>query len=144
MKKVYGTTITKAQIEEVNEWIGYDKDDDLMSKFGYAFYYNQMQHGLDVCDADRYANLNTILGYDVGFVKFRSLDSWMWVYGHDLMELTGSNEDMEWLQKATQASKTKDLDYSKWTDLTGQRRGYSYFEKGECVERGFEKEEIER
>ena len=39
-------------------------------------------------------------------------------------------------------TKTKDLDYSKWTDLTGQRYSYSYFENGVKVEGGIEKKDL--
>lgn len=130
MKKVTSKTITSEQIEMVNKQIGYDAE---LSKYGYAFYYNQLFiHNLDLCDVDRYANLNTILGYDVGLIKFRSLDGWLWEHGYDLMELNGSDEDRKMLQRATQERKrkTKDLDYSKWRDLSNINYTYSYFENG--------------
>ena len=89
-----------------------------------------MKNGLDVCDADRYANLNTILGYDVGIRKFRILDAWLWEHEIDLLEFNGSDEDKRMLQRTTKKTKTKDLDYSKWENKDKERYVYSYFEKG--------------
>ena len=131
MKKVTSKTITSKQIEMVNNKMGYHDEAEL-SVYGYAFYYNQIfVHSLDLCDADRYANLNTILGYDVGLIKFRSLDNWLWEHGYDLMELNGSDGFKEVLQRATREQNTKELDYSKWRNLCGCPYSYSYFEDGE-------------
>ena len=44
-------------------------------------------------DADRYANLNTILGYDVGKDIFTAIDGYVWEHDYDLLELSGSKED---------------------------------------------------
>lgn len=130
MTKVTGKTITPEQIERVNEYIGFSEGSRVLSDYAYAFYYNQMCNDLEVCDADRYANLNTVLGYDVGIRKFRSLDHWLWEHDFDLMELTGSVSDKEMLQKATTATKTKALDFSKWRTLNEATYTYSYFENG--------------
>lgn len=129
-KKVTSQTITTAQIEEVNVYLGYKFGSREISDYGYAFYYNQMQNGLDLCDADRYANLNTVLQYDVGIRKFRSLDSWLWNHNFDLMELTGSDADKELLQTATKATRTKELDYSRMKNFGKERYNYTYFESG--------------
>lgn len=132
--KVTNKNITAEQIEEVNKYIGYEEGSRDLTDYGYAFYYNQINNGLDLCDADRYANLNTILGYDVGIVKFRSLDNWLWTHGFDLMELCGSDEDKEMLQRATTETKTKELDYSKWTNYGKDGYCYAYFEDGNRYE----------
>lgn len=130
MRKITSKNITSEQIEMVNQYMEYEKGSRELSAYGYAFYYNQLNNGLDLCDADRYANLNTILGYDVGLKKFRSLDGWLWEHNFDLIELEGSDEDKSMLQKATKKSKTKDLDYSKWSNKVGENYTYSYFENG--------------
>lgn len=97
------------------------------------FYYNQyFCNELDICDADRYANLNTILGYDVGIRKFRCLDRWLWENDYEIMEISGSKEDKELLQEATKKTRIKDLDYSKWTDFGKKHYTYSFFENGIC------------
>lgn len=130
MNKVTSKNITLEQIAKVDEVFGYGYDAEL-TDYGYAFYYNQMFiHDLDLCDTDRYANLNTVLGYDVGLTKFRSLDGWLYAHGYDLMELNGSDNDKKMLQRATQEQNTKELDYSKWRNLSNINYTYSYFENG--------------
>lgn len=126
--KTTSKNITVDQIEKVNKYIGYKEGSRNLSDYGYAFYYNQLSRGLDLCDADRYANLNTILGYDVGIAKFRSLDNWLWTHEFDLMELCGSDKDKEILQRATKEAKTKELDYYKWTNYGKEKYSYAYFE----------------
>jgi len=142
VSKVYGNTITSEQIEEVNKYMGYDEGSRLLTNFGYAFYYNQMQNDLDVCDADRYANLNTVLGYETDIETFRALDCWLWEHEYDLLELTGSESDKDLLRRATREAKIKDLDYSKWNDLAGEQYTYSFFENGVKVEGGIEKKDL--
>lgn len=130
MNKVTSKTITNEQIEKVNKYMNYDEGSRELSNYGYAFYYNQMNNGLDLCDADRYANLNTILGYDVGIKKFRSLDNWLWTHQFDLIELSGSEEEKAMLQRATTETNTKELDYSKWENKSEEDYSYAYFEDG--------------
>lgn len=130
MKKVTSKNITTEQIEEANKYLGYYVGSRELSDYGYSFYFNQMNNGLNLCDADRYANLNTILGYDVGVKKFRSLDNWLWEHDFDLMELVGSEEDKEMLKRATTETKTKELDYSKWENNEKKEYSYSFFEGG--------------
>lgn len=129
MKKVTSKTITPEQIENINKLMGYQEGSRNLPDCGYAFYYNQICiHNLDVCDADRYANLNTILGYDIGLAKFRLLDNWLWQHQFDLIELSGSDEDKEMLKKATKETKIKKLDYSSWRNMGKEKYMYSYFE----------------
>jgi hypothetical protein len=137
MNKITSKNVTTEHIEKVNHVLGIKDGEKVLSNYGYAFYYNHMfnhknENNLDLCDVDRYANLNTILGYDVGITKFRSLDGWLWEHGYDLMELCGSDEDKELLQRATRERKrkTKDLDYSKWRNFVDCKYTYSYFENG--------------
>lgn len=137
MGKITSKHITSEHIKKVNYVLGFKDDEKVLSDYGYAFYYNHMfnhkdKDNLDLCDVDRYANLNTILGYDVGITKFRSVDGWLWEHGYDLMELCGSDEDKEWLRRATQERKrkTKELDFSNWRDFTNCKYSYSYFENG--------------
>lgn len=136
MGKIKSKDVTEEIVHEVNAYLGYDDSEKVLSDYGYAFYYNQIQNDLDACDADRYANLNTILGYDVGIRKFRILDEYLWTHGFDLIELCGSDEDMEWLQEATKNTKTKELDFSKWrgTVKSGTFTYYAYFENGKRYE----------
>lgn len=86
-------TITQDQIEEVNIYLEYEEGSRLLSNLGYSFYYNLMQQNMHPADADRYANLNTILGYDVGKDIFTAIDGYVWEHDYDLLELSGSKED---------------------------------------------------
>lgn len=86
-------TITQDQIEEVNIYLEYEEGSRLLSNLGYSFYYNLMQQNMHPADADRYANLNTILGYDVGKDIFMAIDGYVWEHDYDLLELSGSEED---------------------------------------------------
>lgn len=82
----------------------------------FVFYYNCMENNIDVCDADRYANLNTVLGYDIGFENFRKIDSYLWCERDiDLMELSG-NEDSKQLIEEVVNVLGIDIDFSKWND----------------------------
>lgn len=80
----------------------------------FVFYYNCMMEDIDVCDADRYANLNTVLGYDIGFENFRKIDSYLWCEKDiDLMELSG-NEYSKQLIKDVVNVLGIDIDFEKW------------------------------
>ena len=144
---VTSKTITEEQIEDTNKYCGCERGTRFLCLQGFAFYYNQNRvNNLDLCDADRYAILNTIMGYDVGFEAFRNIDGYVWTeLDFDLLEITGSDEDKEIIKKASNATNTN-LDFSKWKNLTkkiaddfNKRRNgeyvenpftYSYFEDG--------------
>lgn len=154
---VTSKTITGAQIEDTNKYCGYDRGTRFLCPQGFAFYYNQNRiNNLDLCDADRYAILNTIMGYDIGFEAFRNIDSYVWTeLDFDLLEITGSIDDKKIIKKASNATNTN-LDFSKWRDFTNKilddfnkrQNGvevenpftYSYFEDG--IEYNSSKEEI--
>lgn len=86
-----------------------DAPDDL-----FVFYYNCMMEDIDVCDADRYANLNTVLGYDIGFENFRKIDSYLWCEKDiDLMELSGNEDSKQLIEEAVNVLGL-DIDFSKW------------------------------
>ena len=60
---VTSKTITEEQIEDTNQYCGYERGTRFLCPQGFAFYYNQNRiNNLDLCDADRYAFLNTIMG----------------------------------------------------------------------------------
>lgn len=121
-------TITQDQIEEVNIYLEYEEGSRLLTNLGYLFYYNLMQQNMHPADADRYANLNTILGYDVGKDIFTAIDGYVWEHDYDLLELSGSKEDKKILEDAAEKLQMS-LDFSKWKDLSGQQYDYLFFEK---------------
>lgn len=143
---VTSKTITEEQIEDTNKYCGYDKGTRYLCPQGFAFYYNQNRiNNLDLCDADRYAILNTIMGYDVGINAFREIDSYVWNHDNDLLEFTGDDYDKAMVQ-AISESANLNLDFSKWrdysekleTEFNKRKNGeeiehpftYSYFEDG--------------
>jgi hypothetical protein len=131
MKKIKAKDVKLDHISRVNKVLCIPEDEKAMSNYGYAFYYNQLfVHDLDLCDVDRYANLNTILGYDVGITRFKALDYRLYDIGHDLIEFVGSNEDRAVLHKVIKKGKLKEIDCSKWRDFTNHHYTYSYFESG--------------
>ena len=138
MNKVTSKTITPEQIEEVNIYCGYDEGSRYLSLAGFAFYYNQNKiNKLDLCDADRYAHLNTIMGYDVGIDAFREIDTYVWNYDNDLLEFTGSAYDMAMIEKISDVANLK-LDFSKWRDFSKKLEDdFNKRKNGEIVENPF-------
>lgn len=120
-------TITQDQIEEVNIYLEYEEGSRLLTNLGYSFYYNLKQQNMHPADADRYANLNTILGYDVGKDIFTAIDGYVWEHDYDLLELSGSKEDKKILEDAAEKLQMS-LDFSKWKNLSGQQYDYLFFE----------------
>ena len=131
MKMITSKDVTMEHIKKVNFELGFEETENVLSNYGYAFYYNHMfVNGIDRCDVDRYANLNTIFGYDIGVENFGSLDEWLWENNFDLMELSGNEDDKELVQEAMKKQNVKGLDFSKWKNLSGCKYSYSYFEDG--------------
>ena len=131
--KISSLEVKQEHIKKVNEYLGYEENENPfpeLSLYGYAFYYNLIDE-LDACDADRYANLNTIIGYNVGLENYRKLDNYLWNNNFDLMDLVGSEEQKEFVQKVNVKLNLK-LDFSKWKDLSNEKYSYSYFEDGKC------------
>lgn len=120
-------TITQDQIEEVNVYLEYEEGSRLLTNLGYSFYYNLMQQNMHPADADRYANLITILGYDVGKDIFTAIDGYVWEHDYDFLELSGSKEDKKILEDAAEKLQMS-LDFSKWKNLSGQQYDYLFFE----------------
>lgn len=79
----------------------------------FKFYYYCMKNGLDVCDADRYASINTIVGYDIGLENYKKLDGYLWCEkDFDLMDLVGNDDNKEIIEDAINILKL-DIDLSK-------------------------------
>lgn len=95
--------------EEQKNFYMNEAQDDL-----FVFYYNCMMEGIDVCDADRYANLNTVLGHDVGFENFRKIDSYLWCErDFDLMDLFNNESGKQIIEDVVDVLGL-DVDMSKW------------------------------
>lgn len=106
---------------EVIKYFGYMNDSELKSAYLndvkddlFQFYYYCMQSDIDVCDADRYANLNTMVGYDVGLENFRAIDNYLWCEkDYDLLELS-ANDSCKQIIKNVIEVLNLDIDLSKW------------------------------
>lgn len=117
---------------EVVKYFGYAYEEDLKNYYMneapedlIKFYYNCMKNNIDSCDADRYADLNTVFGYDVGLENFLQIDRYLWnEKDYDLMELYG-NEDGKELIKETADVCGIEIDFSNWHD--GEIEEYKYF-----------------
>ena len=58
------------------------------------FYYRAMHdHGMDVPDADRYAWLCTLFGYDIGCDHARAIINWFYENGWDVFDLSADSKD---------------------------------------------------
>lgn len=98
----------------------------------YEFYVNTMaEHDCDCLhDVDRYAHLNTLFGYDIGFVPAMKIDNWLW--GSE--DENGKYRDIEtgeltYRDKAIVEQCVKELDlglsFDSWIDH--DFKVYSYF-----------------
>ena len=95
--------------EHEKSWYMNEAPDDL-----FVFYYNCMMENIDVCDADRYANLNTMLGYDVGFENFREIDGYLYSEkDFDLMDLNAYEGSKQIIEEVANILNL-DIDFSKW------------------------------
>jgi hypothetical protein len=121
MKNIIVTDKVKAEVIKYIGLDGYENAEEGL----YKFYYYCMINNIDLCDADRYANLNTIIGYDVGKDNFEDIDSYLWgEEDYDLNELTISEEDKQLIKKVVDILNL-DVDFSKWR--TEEPKSYIYY-----------------
>lgn len=62
--------------------------DDLVDRDEANFYLRCKKAGMHFADADRYAHLNTLFGYDIGMENARKIDGWMYENEKEIYELT--------------------------------------------------------
>ena len=80
----------------------------------FDFYYKAMHdYGMDFADADRYAWLNTLFGYDIGAERAQIIIDWYWDKEElSVMELNiGDRETLEYI---TRFELGLYLNYSHW------------------------------
>lgn len=97
-----------------------DKDDGF-----YLFYKRCMDAGMHYADADRYAILNTLLGYDIGRKCAQAINGWMYEHDEDIYELDADEDSKKLLQEAAQ-DLALTVDFSHWA--TEQFTTYKFFE----------------
>lgn len=106
-----------------------DKDEPF-----FKFYFRNLKEHRDLVDIDRYAWLNTLFQYDIGWDRAMKIDSWLWgnetilkdyPLGFETLELDWNNEEDKQLLKKCDEECHLGLDFSKWLDH--DVNSYMYF-----------------
>lgn len=87
------------------------------------FYYRCMKNDMDLIDADEYATLNTLFGYDIGADVAGKISGALWERDIEVLELM-DNKDSKLLIEEVSENIGIELDYSKWR--TGHKT-YAYY-----------------
>ncbi|SFU94420.1 hypothetical protein [Butyrivibrio sp. M55] len=88
-----------------------------LSNEGLLFYYRAIKdYNMDVYDADRWAWLNTLFGYNIGESAATSINHWLYENGQDVYDLT--HKDKGTLQNICKLELSINLDFSKFLDHT--------------------------
>ncbi len=107
-------------IEEKKTWLTEKTGRGMMDGIDDAtvnFYYKCMHgYGMSLSDADRYAWLNTLFGYDIGAEKARVIDNWYYMNGLDVMEIEAVSKGT--VQSICEGELGLNLDFSKWPEKT--------------------------
>lgn len=106
--------------EELCKYLGIDyfEADDKMIDF----YLRCRDAGMDYADADRYAHLNTMFGYDIGMENARQIDEWMYHHDEEVLELVPTNRKL--LEKAVRELNV-DVDFTNFR--TKSVEWYEYY-----------------
>lgn len=94
----------------------------------FLFYARCAEAGLHFSDADRYAILNTLLGYDIGKEKARQIDGWCYEHDEEIYELDANPESKALLEQASKELGLE-LDFSGWA--TEPISEYKFFDKAD-------------
>lgn len=90
----YGTSKTaKEKKDYVISQIGKDISKDMPDEFFEHTYRAMWDYDMSVYDADKWAWLNTLFGYDIGADRALSLITWYDDNGMDVLELTADSKD---------------------------------------------------
>ena len=110
--------------EKMVGYLGIDSD-DLENPALYQFYKKCMDAGMDVYDADRYAILNTLFGYDIGMEKARAINEMLWNMNIDTFELSsGCPKNKKIIENAVKEVNIE-VDFSNWQE--GRYKEYSFY-----------------
>ena len=121
--------VTKELREEVIEYMcGLYEDDGEPEEDGFYLFFKRCKDaGIDHGDADTYAWLNTLMGYNIGLENARKIDIQLWDgYSTAVSNLT-YKKDSEHLLKAVCYDLKLELDFSKWAKENPEC--YKYFEE---------------
>ena len=93
---------------------------------------NLMENTDNIYDIDRYAHLNTLFGYDIGFTTAMEIGNWLWASDEkerhhecfDILDLTYHLETKELLKECNEELNLG-LSFDKWR--TEDFKVYEYF-----------------
>lgn len=88
----------------------------------FKFYEEYLEEGYTIFEIDRYANLNTLFGYDIGDEAAMEIDKRLYDITEevDAMDMTCKDKEL-----VMSVSKDLNLDFSKWA--TSEPKAYRYF-----------------
>lgn len=93
---------------------------------GVNLYYRCMVKGMSLLDADEYAALNTLLGYDIGMKNAEIINDNLWKHGIEPLELDGNDISKKYVEKAAEEVRIA-VDFSNWR--TKPLVVYEYFDE---------------
>lgn len=116
--------VTREMKDAVNRYMPYDKD--WLEDEGYAFYYRCLfNYKMSLLDADEYATLNTLIGYDIGVDNAMKISAYLWDREIETLELPEYEESKQDVKAAVEALHL-DVDLSNWK--SDKFEGYEYYE----------------
>lgn len=117
---------------EVIEYFRYEDDEELVQHYLnevaddlFAFYYYCKEQEMHPADADRYAILNTMLGYDIGIENFKKLDCYTYEHGHDILDFVVKDKDF--IECAVKELHL-DINFDKWKEEDYEYYEYHYYD----------------
>lgn len=91
--------ITREMINCVNKVMGYNEDNLTIEE--YAFYYKCLfVYGMGLIDADEYAMLNNVIGYDIGVENARKINAYLYDHDISMFDLIHDNDCEQVIQEA--------------------------------------------
>ena len=114
--------ITREMKDIVNKALEYDGD--YLDEEGYAFYYKCIcENGMSLYDADEYATLNTLIGYDIGMENAMKISTYLYERDISILDLNANKEDKKLIQDVVD-DLNLGIDLSKWK--RGKYNAYEY------------------
>lgn len=77
------------------------------------FYIQGLINKADMFDLDRYAWLNTLFGYDIGYENAMEINTWLWELPNELETMEITHNDKKIIKRAVKELKLK-ISFDKW------------------------------
>lgn len=104
--------------EEISELLDDNDDNEML-----IFYNKCMENNLHLADADRYAILNTLIGYDIGVKNAMNISNYLWEDDIEVLELPYDKDNKKCVEEAINVLNI-DIDLSNWKN--GEFTYYEY------------------